>query len=167
METEKSGGAGIGFGWLGRALGKAAPNPDDPVRDYCRLWLQEAAEEGALVVLGVVARELGAFQQQLTLGRQRLETFAGQFRPAAANDLPANSATVPLGHAGRGDEEDERPEPEGGGLPPELLFRFDRSFQSDVMERRGGMWGLFAPKRTRRGGSPSRPRRPAKRSRKT
>jgi len=144
IETEKSGGTGIGFGWLGRALGKAAPNPEDAVRDYCRLWLQEAAEEGALVVLGAVGQELGAFRQQLTVGRQRLEKFAGQFRPAAANDLPPNAATVPLGRAGRGDEEDERPETEGAGLPPELLFRFDRSFQTDVLERRGGMWGLFA-----------------------
>ncbi len=153
IETEKSGGTGIGFGWLGRALGKAAPNAEDALRDYCRLWLQESAEEAALVVLGVVALELGAFQQQLTLGRQRLEAFAGQFRPAAANDLASNSATVPLGRAERGDDEDERPETEGAGLPPELLFRFDRSFQTDVLERRGGMWGLFAGEEdpTRRG----------------
>ena len=118
------------------------------------------------MVLGVLAQELSVFQQQLTLGRQRLETFAGQFRPTAANDLASNSATVPLGGADLCGEEDERPETEGAGLSPELLFRFDRSFQTEVLERRGGMRPVRA-KRIRRCGGPTPPRRPAKRSRKT
>ena len=143
IETEKPGGKSISFGWLGRALGQGAPDPLDDLRDYCRLWLQEAAGEGALAVLGVVGQELSAFEQQLSVGRQRLEKFSGLFRPLASNDLPANAATVPLPRDGEGDEGVEDDAAVGEGLPPAMVFRFDRSFQSDVLERRGGMLGLF------------------------
>ena len=146
IETEKPGGKGLGLGWLGRALGKGAADPQDHLRDYCRLWLEEEAGEGALAVLGAVGQELSAFEERLVLGRRRLEKFSDQFRPAAANELPANAATVPLPRDGEGDEEDAGARADGEGLPPETIFRFDRSFQSDVLERRGGMWGLFTRK---------------------
>ncbi len=133
------------LGWLGRALG-SAPNAQDKLLAYCHLWLQEMAESSGLLLLAVVQRELAAFRQDVATARQRLGKFVEQFRPALDNELPLNAATAPLHRPDGAEDRLEGAEPvSGDSLPPELVFRFDRSFQGEVLERRGGLWGAFSP----------------------
>jgi len=108
------------------------------------MWLHEATEGSSLVVLGVVEKDVRAFVQTLGLGRQKLEVFANFFRPAQRNELPPNAATIPLPQSGEAPVGAKRRRRGQGGLPPELVFRFDRSFQYEVLERHGGMWGVLS-----------------------
>ena len=96
METEKPGGAGAGLGWLGRALGRAAMNPEDKLRAYCRLWLQEAAEAGALAVLGIVEKDLGEFLKKLAPVSAADRKILGCVPPDDAERLAAERRDDPL-----------------------------------------------------------------------
>ena len=145
IETEKPNYKAGGLRWLGIALRGNAPKAEDDLLEYCRLWLHETTEGSSLAVLGVVEHALRAFVQTLGLCRQKLDTFTDFFRPAQKNELPPNAATIPL------PQSDETPgvaqivaSSGQDGLPPELVFRFDRSFQHEVLERHGGLWGVLS-----------------------
>jgi serine/threonine protein kinase len=139
IETERPGG----LGWLGRALG-GAPREQAKLLEYCHLWLREAVTGGMLTLLGAVRRELDAFLTRVGLGPPEVLKFARRFSPAVENELPANAATAPLPSGGAQREPEDGPVGPTGGLPPELVLRFDRSFQTEVLERQGGLWGTFA-----------------------
>ena len=97
METEKSGGGASVSGGSAAPSARPPRTPTTPCAITAGCGSRRRPRKAPWPCSASWRRELGAFQQQLTVGRQRLETFAGQFRPAAANDLPASSATVPWG----------------------------------------------------------------------
>jgi serine/threonine protein kinase len=158
--ADKPRAKGLSRRWLPRALGGGAPNTEDDLMEYCRLWLQQAARTAALVLLGVVQKQLDSFLQDVGVCRMRLKNFTDQFRPALAAELATNAPTAPLSPPVVGcpaPPGSEAGEPEQ--LTPEQVFRFDRSFQVDVLERQGGMWGVFCPEKdpSQRGVNPHRP----------
>jgi hypothetical protein len=88
---------------------------------------------------------LDAFRQELPLCRQRLLQFTHLFRATLLNELSLNTPAPNLSKLGGGSDVPHGAEVGGcDNLPPELVLRFDRSFQYEVLERQGGMWGLFS-----------------------
>jgi serine/threonine protein kinase len=144
--TEKPGGKASGIRWLGISLGGGAPDTDDKLANYCQLRLCEVALENALVLLGVVQGELNNFTHELVLCRQRLGQFAAQFRPTIKEDADEHSSTPPLPRIGGGANGPVNQLAVVGlnTLPPKLLFRFDRTFQTEVLQRYDGLWGVFS-----------------------
>jgi hypothetical protein len=140
IETEKPRGKG-GFGWLARALGGGGPTAEGELLGYCRVWLREVVEANAVFLLEIVQGELSEVLHSLAVGRQRVQQFADRF---PLPEVPPGSQTLPLAQSS-GDEADEGGEgPSAEPITPDLVFRFDHSFQSDVLERQGGLWGVFA-----------------------
>ncbi len=142
IETEKS-GTGISLGWLGRAFGGGRP-AEDKLTGYCRVWLQEVAEGTALVILDVVNKGLKAFQAELSWRQERVAAFASQFGTVIDNELLSGTPTMSL--AGLKGDPDSPTDGTGmqESMPLRMVLRFDPSFQCEVLERRGGLWGVFA-----------------------
>jgi serine/threonine protein kinase len=158
IDLEKAGPRGSGFGWFSRVLGGAPPT-EDKLLDYCRACLQEAAEASAVLMLGVVHRELMRFLQEVSRGQQQIKQFAEQFRPSIKNEAPPNAPTVPLPQPAGAQE---GPEGSDGtsedNVPPEVVFRFDHSFQVEVLDRLQGMWRMFVqPTEPVQAGASARP----------
>jgi hypothetical protein len=138
-------GTGGGRRWLPRALGGGSAHGEADIQAYCRLWLQEVSERGALALLGTVQGELGAFRDELPDYHRRLWQLTERFRTALESDPSLSTAAacpVQSGDAG-----EVPPGAEAGPwaeLPPELVLRFDRSFQGQVVLQWGGMWAAFS-----------------------
>jgi hypothetical protein len=140
IETDRTGKTG-GLGWISRALG-AGRQAELRVPAYCRLWLQEVTEETILVILDVVKKALKSFLAELALHQERVEEFAGLFASALDHERPSHAPMSPVSPDEAESLAGFTGTPES--LPQSLVFRFDRAFQCEVLERQGGLWGVFA-----------------------
>jgi hypothetical protein len=112
--------------------------------DFCWLRLMEIVYESVDHLLGIINRELSPLAQELVLSERKLIELAGQFAPAREREdadssspnlmelYPSGSATLEGAVA-----------PILVHLSPDQLRQFEASFQAEVLDPQGGLWGIL------------------------
>jgi serine/threonine protein kinase len=117
--------------------------------EYCWARLGEIALQNTLSIFASAHHGMYPFTQDLVLCRQKLSQFAALFahdpeilrlksaRPSPIPNmielLPAQTPDLAIAAAAVVDS-----------LPPDLLQQFDESFQEEVLNQQGGLWGMVS-----------------------
>jgi serine/threonine protein kinase len=143
--TGTPGGSGIRWLGLGRAPGDA-PVANRKFLDYCTLRLNEIALENAVAALNNVYGQLANFAQDLVLCRQNLGQITASLRaPSVTPASPRPTAPFLLELLpGQAANLDAAAMALINSLPADFLNQFDESFQTEVLNHKGGLWSLVA-----------------------
>jgi hypothetical protein len=115
--------------------------------EYARLRLCEITLENAVFVLGAVQDQLNRFNNDLMQCRRKLAEFPKLFPVQSLVERVAQEESAPVPHVtellpGQSPNLAAAAAALLRSLSPELLLEFDKSFQAEVLDQQGGLWGL-------------------------